>query len=117
MSPPRGPTRHTPTGAPPTVSKGTERAGRPVTPATLVIRSVAARTVIVLGQYSLLGYIAQIVILQGLARAARLVDLGAGASVLALGAALLLTIVTVEATAWGRRRWSPMDRLYRAVFA
>jgi hypothetical protein len=73
--------------------------------------------IIVLGQYSLLAYIAQIVGLQVLTRATHRLDLGAGAYLALLGAALLLTCLAVEATRSIRNRSAFMDGLYRLVFA
>jgi len=76
-----------------------------------------ARKVIVLGQYSLLAYIAHIAILQVLARAMRPWELGASTYVLSLGGALLLTFLTVTTTVWMRRNSTLADKLYRVVFA
>ena len=76
-----------------------------------------ARKVILLGQYSLLAYIAQIAILQALVRVMRPLESGTSVYALSLAGALVLTLVAVEATHRGRRRSPAFDRLYRFVFA
>jgi len=73
--------------------------------------------VILLGKYSLLGYIAQIAILQFLRR-----GLGhVGSETVVLGMSFLLavalTVASVEAVDCLRSKSTTMDRLYRAVFA
>jgi|HubBroStandDraft_6_1064221.scaffolds.fasta_scaffold02580_8 peptidoglycan/LPS O-acetylase OafA/YrhL len=75
------------------------------------------RHVVLLGKYSLFGYIAQIVILQFLHRGHRPGDQNALTSGLFLLAAFALTILTVEVTDRVRARLTTVDRLYRAVFA
>jgi peptidoglycan/LPS O-acetylase OafA/YrhL len=75
------------------------------------------RHVVLLGKYSLFGYIAQIVILQFLHRGHRTGDQDALTSGLFLLAAFALTILAVEATDRVRARVASVDRLYRAVFA
>ena len=79
--------------------------------------SFLARMLGLLGQYSLLAYVAQIAILQLLVRAMQRLGPDAAKYILSLGAALVLTILAVEATGWARRRWLFADRLYRVVFA
>ena len=78
----------------------------------------ARRHVILLGKYSLLGYIAQIAILQLLSAGLRHVDLGRRA---VLGVSFLmafaLTMITVEAVDRIKARSLIVDRLYRTVFA
>ena len=77
----------------------------------------ARQHVILLGQYSLFGYIAQIAILQGLSAASR------GFTVAGLGiyvsflAAFAMTMAAVELVAAAKTRSITVDRLYRAVFA
>jgi hypothetical protein len=73
--------------------------------------------VILLGNYSLFGYIAQIAILQLLRRG--LVHLNPRAAVLGLSffLAFVLTIITVEAVDYARTGSITVDRLYKAVFA
>ncbi len=74
--------------------------------------------VILLGKYSLLGYIAQIAILQtlhqGLGHASLNRTTGLVVSFLA---AFALTILAVQATDYARGKITAVDRLYKAVFA
>jgi fucose 4-O-acetylase-like acetyltransferase len=72
--------------------------------------------IVVLGQYSLLGYIVHIAALQVLARAMRPLS-GLSAAALALPAALAITFLAVGTAVWLRRSSPLMDRLYRSVFA
>jgi peptidoglycan/LPS O-acetylase OafA/YrhL len=74
------------------------------------------RSVVLLGQYSLLGYIAQIVILQILHRAVRLVDLGAGRLPVSFIAAIALTVISIQVTDWARSKSGVLDRFYRTIF-
>lgn len=75
------------------------------------------RHVILLGKYSLFGYIATIAILQVLHRSLR----HAGSGMVALGitfvAAFVLTMVSVEIVDRMRNRTATVDRLYKAMFA
>jgi hypothetical protein len=73
--------------------------------------------VILLGQYSLFGYVAQIAILQVLSASLRSVTFRNGVIVLSLVAAFALTMATVEAVDRLRTRWLFVDRAYRAAFA
>lgn len=75
------------------------------------------RCIILLGRYSLLGYIAQIAILQLLHGGLRHVELGWIALLASFVAAFALTILAVEATEWARGKVPVVDRLYKAVFA
>jgi peptidoglycan/LPS O-acetylase OafA/YrhL len=75
------------------------------------------RTIILLGNYSLLGYIAQIAILQVLRRLLQHTTLGPAGLALSLFGALVLTIVTVKVVDSARMRATGVDRLYKAVFA
>jgi hypothetical protein len=75
------------------------------------------RRIILLGKYSLLGYIAQIAILQGLRRIPWLSQRGVGASLAALLLGALLTVAIVEAVDIARQRSKIADGLYRLVFA
>jgi peptidoglycan/LPS O-acetylase OafA/YrhL len=78
------------------------------------VRSV----VILLGQYSLLGYIAQIAVLQVLHQGLKHTSLGGGAALaVSFFSAVALTILIVEATHRVRRKVGSVDRMYRAVFA
>jgi hypothetical protein len=74
------------------------------------------QTVILLGRYSLFGYIAQIVILQILRRIwwHDIQDFGLVASFIAV---LSLTVAAVAAVDWARRRFRIANRIYMAVFA
>jgi hypothetical protein len=74
--------------------------------------------VILLGKYSLLGYIAQIAVLQLLHQGLRHTNLDAiGTLSISFFAAFALTILVVEATDRARGSIAIVDRLYRAVFA
>ena len=77
----------------------------------------ARRRMILLGKYSLLGYIAQIAILQGLRRLSWLSQHGVGASLAALLLGALLTVAIVEAVDIARQRSKIANDLYRLVFA
>jgi len=73
--------------------------------------------VILLGKYSLFGYIVQIAILQLLRAGFRLVDYGVWVLVTSLIAAFILTLVSVQLVDRARARNARVDTLYRAVFA
>ena len=73
--------------------------------------------VILLGKYSLLGYIVQILILQVLRRAFRLVELGPGMLAVSFFAAVALTIIAVVVVDRARARSATVDGLYRTVFS
>jgi peptidoglycan/LPS O-acetylase OafA/YrhL len=75
------------------------------------------RHVILLGKYSLFGYIATIAILQILHRSLRHTNSGAVELGLTFIAAFVLTMASVEVIDRVRARTSTVDRLYRAVFA
>jgi hypothetical protein len=75
------------------------------------------RHVILLGKYSLFGYITTIAILQVLHRSLRNTDSGAVALGLTFVAAFALTMASVEVIDRVRARTVTVDRLYRAVFA
>ncbi|HEY0702014.1 MAG TPA: hypothetical protein VGD60_04535 [Candidatus Acidoferrales bacterium] len=72
---------------------------------------------ILLGKYSLFGYISQIAILQVLAASLRHVTLGFPMLCASFVAAFVLTILSVEVTDRLRKNVPSMDRLYKAVFA
>jgi len=72
---------------------------------------------ILLGKYSLFGYISQIAILQILAVTCRHTHLGFAVLTLSLITALALTIFSVEVVDRLRITVPTMDRLYKAVFA
>ncbi|MFZ0825992.1 MAG: acyltransferase family protein [Verrucomicrobiia bacterium] len=73
--------------------------------------------ILLLGRYSLLAYIVQIVVLQLLRRGMHPADLGSGMLVTSLFLATALTDITVEAVEFGRKQSTALDSLYRAVFA
>jgi peptidoglycan/LPS O-acetylase OafA/YrhL len=73
--------------------------------------------VILLGKYSLLGYISQIAILQVLSAGFRHASLGVAALGTSFVAAFALTIASVEIVDRARARTPSVDRLYKAVFA
>jgi len=73
--------------------------------------------IILLGKYSLFGYIAQIVVLQLLYRGLRHVDLGIGIFPISFLGAFVLTMMTVEMVERARAKSTTADRLYRVVFA
>jgi peptidoglycan/LPS O-acetylase OafA/YrhL len=77
----------------------------------------ARKHVDLLGKYSLLGYIAQIAILQFLYRTLRYVNLGTGALIVSFFAAFALTMISVEVVDRLRARSTMVDRLHKAVFA
>ena len=73
--------------------------------------------VILLGKYSLWGYISQVAILQLLSKVFQRVDLGAARLPMSFIAAMVLTIMTVEFADRARGRSRKADRLYKAIFA
>jgi hypothetical protein len=72
---------------------------------------------ILLGKYSLFGYISQIAILQILSLGFRHLDLGIAGLGISFFTAFTFTIVSVEVVDLTRARTAMMDRLYKAVFA
>jgi hypothetical protein len=73
--------------------------------------------VILLGKYSLFGYVSQIAILQILIVGFRHISLGVPALVISFFAAFALTVLSVEVADRARARTASVDRLYKAVFA
>jgi hypothetical protein len=73
--------------------------------------------VVRLGEYSLLAYIAQIIVLQILRRGLRGYELSGPAMAVPLAIGIISTIAVVEATAWLRRRSALVDQSYRTAFA
>jgi hypothetical protein len=73
--------------------------------------------VILLGKYSLFGYIAQIGILQVLSVGFHRVGLGFAMLVISFIAGLVLTIASVEVIDRARARATGVDKLYKWVFA
>lgn len=81
-------------------------------------RPAAVRQAVdLMGRYSLLGYIAQIVILQALSRAAHRIGTGYGIAIVCFVLAIALTIASIELTDRLRSRSRLANRLYAAVFA
>jgi hypothetical protein len=72
---------------------------------------------VLLGKYSLFGYVAQIAILQALHRALGHSGSGIGIMAASFVAAFALTVLAVEATDWLRARVGTVDRIYKIVFA
>lgn len=72
---------------------------------------------ILLGKYSLFGYISQIAILQVLVAGFHRLNLGFAGLVLSFLAAFALTIASVEIMDRARTRMASVDRMYRWVFA
>lgn len=73
--------------------------------------------VILLGKYSLFGYISQIAILQILKAGLRYVNFGFAVLSVSFLAAFALTLISVEVVDRARAGAASMDRLYKAVFA
>jgi peptidoglycan/LPS O-acetylase OafA/YrhL len=73
--------------------------------------------VILLGKYSLFGYISQIAVLQILSAGFHRVNLGVASLGISFLAAFALTIASVEIVDRARARAVGIDRLYKAVFA
>ncbi len=74
--------------------------------------------IVLLGKYSLFGYISQIAILQVLAASLRHTNLGLlWLLIVSFVAAFALTVLSVEVVDRLRSRVASMDRLYKAVFA
>jgi peptidoglycan/LPS O-acetylase OafA/YrhL len=78
---------------------------------------IVRNEVILLGKYSLLGYISQVAILQILAASLRHIDSGFVVLILSFMAAFALTIISVEVVDRARAKAASMDKLYKAVFA
>jgi peptidoglycan/LPS O-acetylase OafA/YrhL len=83
------------------------------------IRSGTApeRLLSILGQYALLGYLAQIAILQLLSTASTRVDLGQAEASVVLVATLLLTVGGIVVVDLLRRRLRLVDSVYRLILA
>jgi peptidoglycan/LPS O-acetylase OafA/YrhL len=73
--------------------------------------------VILLGKYSLFGYISQIAILQVLSAGFHHVNFGFPMLVISFVAAFVLTIGSVEVVDRARARTASVDSLYKAIFA
>ncbi len=81
--------------------------------------SKARAVVVLLGKYSLFGYIAQIAVLQFLRQGLNHIDIDSEVAVLALSfvSAFALTILSVELVNRTRAESTMVDKLYKAVFA
>ena len=75
------------------------------------------RRIILLGKYSLFGYISQIAILQVLRRVFRSTDAGAAVLMVSFVLAFVLTLLSVEFVDRARRESTGVDRVYKWVFA
>ena len=75
------------------------------------------RHIILLGQYSLFGYVGQIAILQFLSVSLRHVNLGYAILAISFLAAFGLTMVSVEIVDRAKAKSAIVNRLYRAAFA
>jgi hypothetical protein len=74
--------------------------------------------IVLLGKYSLFGYMAQIVIIQLLHKGLPRIQMPAGLLlVVSFGAAFALTMMTVEALHRLRKNVVVVDRIYAAVFS
>ena len=78
---------------------------------------LAQRCVILLGQYSLAGYLAQIALLQFLRRLLRHAGRQEGEFLVVLSVALVLTIVAIVALDRSRSRWRAANLLYTLAFS
>jgi hypothetical protein len=79
--------------------------------------TTAVQLVSLLGQYTLLGYVGQIAVLQVLYMASRTVDFGAAESSVAFAATLLLTVGGIVVVDSLRRGSRLVDSVYRLAFA
>jgi hypothetical protein len=75
------------------------------------------RLIILLGRYPLVGYIAQVAILQLLRSGLRHVDLGISMLVLSFGTALGLTVIVVVALDRARLKSLTVNHLYTGIFS
>jgi peptidoglycan/LPS O-acetylase OafA/YrhL len=75
------------------------------------------RTIMLLGQYSLFGYISQIAILQLLHRGFQHVSFGSATTAMALIAGFAFTLLSVEATDRARANASLVNKVYIAIFS
>lgn len=80
-------------------------------------RGAAWRRTVLLGKYSLLGYVSQIAILQGLRKISWLSQHGVGVLLASLLLGTLLTVIIVQIADFARRNSTLADSLYRFVFA
>lgn len=80
-------------------------------------QKAASRAIVLVGHYSLLAYIAQIGFLQALLFIVKRFLLIDAVSIIALFAALTLTVLLVFGTELARKRSTLADKLYRLVFS
>ena len=78
---------------------------------------VVRNHIVLLGKYSLFGYIVQMVFLQGIHRFIRVIDFGDGGRVISFLLGFALTMASVEAVDGMRKRSAAFDAAYKAVFA
>jgi hypothetical protein len=78
---------------------------------------ITGRLLSLLGQYTLLGYVGQIAVLQLLFVASRAVDFGSAEPPIGLAMTLLLTVGGIVVTDFLRRRSRVVDAVYRFVLA
>jgi hypothetical protein len=78
---------------------------------------ITKNEIILLGKYSLFGYISQVTILQILAASLRHVNSGFGVLILSFVAAFALTTMSVEIVDRARAKTAAINWLYKAVFA
>jgi len=77
----------------------------------------ALEPIVLLGKYSLFGYIAQIAVLQLLYRSLPHINLGSAARAASFFGAFALTIVAVEVLDRARAKSTTVDGMYKAVFS
>ncbi len=77
----------------------------------------SGRVISLLGRYTLLGYIAQIAVLQLLAAASRAIDLGLAESSVALAVTLVFTVGGIVVVDLWRRSSRLVDSVYRSILA
>lgn len=75
------------------------------------------KEILLLGKYSLFGYISQIAILQVLYASFRHFNLGIPMLVVSFFSSFILTVISVEVVDRARTAATSVDRLYKAVFA
>lgn len=80
-------------------------------------KGMIQRSIILLGRYSLLAYIAQIIVLQLLRGGVRYFDLEKNYLLISLVGAFVLTMLIVEIVEKARRKVSVVDKFYSAVFS
>ena len=84
---------------------------------TIIGENGRGNLIVLLGKYSLFGYIIQIAILQVLHRIIGHIGFGTAVASVALVVAAILTLLSVVVLDQARVKRSPVDTLYRAVFS